>query len=230
MSRRCRPEAAGGALAATEPQTTLPALDHVHSQGSGLPQAVGTICLPPSGGALSSQGSVCPPAAPPSWPRGVGLPPPPLPATKGSLAGRHRCSPSPLGCPMPLAQGRDSSWGPTAEAGARDMVTWREPLFFVPQPSSSSLDTERGWWLPPAASGTDRDPSQQRQANPCYTLSPCRRRAEHGLARPCLCLLGRKKRRRWGRAGLCRAARRDPPLQRWCSRARLRHPGCSGGE
>ena len=83
--------------------------------------------------------------------------------------------PQPLGVPLlragaanvgPGSSGmvtetRGRAWSQTP-CGARDTVTWGEPGFSVPHPSNTSLGRERGWWVPWAAPGTDRDPSQQK--------------------------------------------------------------------
>lgn len=50
MSRGCRPVGAGGALAAPEPQTPLPAWDHVHSQGLPQPCLHAWLWPPPGSG------------------------------------------------------------------------------------------------------------------------------------------------------------------------------------
>ena len=99
-------------------------LSPASTSGSGLRRAVGTCCLPCSGDVPGSRGSVCPPTAPTSRAqggrRGVGPPPPPLPATKGVTGREVPLFPQPLGVPRPFGSGQGQQmWGQAHLAWSR---------------------------------------------------------------------------------------------------------------
>lgn len=228
-------------------------LSPASTPGSGLPWAMGTCCLSRSGDVLGSCSSACLPAAPASQAqggqRGVGPPPPPPPppAVEGSLAGRCQC-PSGHPCPFGLGQGQHV-WGwahlaqprrRRAEAGFRlgTQLPWGTQAFL----SCTPVVQGKGPGGAGAAPGMDRDPSRQRQPNPCCTPRPCswqsRARSWCGRAEVVpAASWGRERQWHQGRARFCRAAWQEPiavPVQRgWAGLGLLRvsiFPLPRGGE